>query len=423
MKIILKNGRVVDPANGIDEVRDIVVDEGKIVRSGRGAGGETIDCSGLLVVPGLIDMHVHLREPGREDKETVRSGTEAAVRGGITTVVAMANTQPAMDTPENVQLLTEIIRRTARANVLICGAITCNRIGKELVDIARLRKEGVAAISDDGGSVESVEIMRKALRKAREARIPVLCHSEDRALSGGGVMNLGFVSTRLGLRGISAESEYKRVQRDVQLAEKEKAGAHICHVSCAESLEIIQKAKKKGVKVTCETAPHYFTLTEDALSGYDTRLKMNPPLRSARDREAVRQALAKGVIDVIASDHAPHTIGEKDIEFDRAEFGVIGLETELGVSATQLVHTGLMGWPELVRKLSLNPAKILNIDGGTLGEGRPANITVIDPGYEWVVRKEDFRSASRNSPFIGSTLKGRAAYTIVNGAVAFRATG
>lgn len=421
MKIVLKGGRVVDPANGIDGVRDIACEGSKICRAAGGKpADEIIDCSGKIVMPGLVDMHVHLREPGREDKETVESGTRAALRGGYTTVLAMANTQPVMDAPEHVQLLQGIIRKTAKAKVLICGAITRNRLGKELVDIARMRKEGVCALSDDGSSVESEEIMRKALRKAREARMPVLCHCEDPALSNGGVMNLGFVSTRLGLRGISAESEYRRVQRDILLAEKEKACVHICHVSCSESIEAVQKAKKRGIKVTCETAPHYFTLSEDALAEYDTRLKMNPPLRSVRDREAVRQGLAKGVIDVIASDHAPHTIGEKDIEFDRAEFGVIGLETELAVSATQLVHAGVLDWPGLVRKLSYNPAAILNIQAGTLSEGAPADITVVDPDREWLVRKDEFVSKSKNSPFIGSVVKGAVMYTIVNGAIAYK---
>lgn len=422
MKLVLKGGRVIDPVNDVDEIRDIAVEGAKICHAGRGSqADETIDCGGLIVMPGLVDMHVHLREPGREDKETVETGTMAALRGGFTTVLAMANTQPVMDAPEHVQLLKGIIRKTARTKVLICGAITRNRIGKELVDIPRMKKEGVSALSDDGSSVESDEIMRRALRKAREARIPVLCHCEDPALSNGGVMNLGFVSTRLGLRGIPAESEYRRVQRDILLAEKEKTPVHICHVSCAESIEIIQKAKKRGVKVTCETAPHYFTLTEDALAEYDTRLKMNPPLRSSRDRDAVLQGLAKGVIDVIASDHAPHTIGEKDIEFDRAEFGVIGLETELAVCATQLVHTGVLGWPELVRKLSANPALVLNATAGTLSEGAPADIAIVDPEREWIVRKDAFVSKSKNSPFIGSVLKGAVVYTIVNGAIAYKA--
>ncbi|MGE5308330.1 MAG: dihydroorotase [Deltaproteobacteria bacterium] len=420
MRAILKNGRVIDPASGRDGAGDIAIENGRICRPS-GQAEEIIDCRGMIVAPGLVDMHVHLREPGREDKETVESGTAAAVRGGVTTVLAMANTQPAMDSPETVQLLKEIIRKTARSRVAVCAAITMNRIGKELVDVARLRKEGVVAISDDGVSVESAELMRKALRKARESKVAVLCHCEDPALSSGGVMNLGFVSTKLGLRGIPAESEYRRIQRDIELAEKEKAAVHICHVSCAESIELIQKAKKKGIKVTCETAPHYFTLTEEDLFDYDTRLKMNPPLRCVRDRDAVIQALAKGTIDVIASDHAPHTIGEKDIEFDRAEFGVIGLETELAVSATALVGTGIIGWPELIRKLSLNPARILGLDAGTLAVGAPADIVVIDPEREWAVRKEEFLSASRNSPFIGRTVKGRVEYTIVNGSVVYKA--
>lgn len=420
MSLVLKNGRVIDPANGVDEVRDIAVEGARIAGRLRAGADETIDCRGKIVMPGLVDMHVHLRQPGREDEETVATGTQAALKGGVTTVLAMANTQPVMDSFESVQSLKEIIRKTAKAKVCICGAITKNRLGREPVDIPRLKKEGVCAFSDDGSSVESAEVMRRALRKAKEARVPVLCHCEDPALSNGGVINLGFVSTRLGLRGIPAEAEYKRVQRDILLAEKEKCSVHICHVSCAESVEIIRKAKKRGIKVTCETAPHYFALTEDDLSEYDTRLKMNPPLRSKEDRDAILRGLSDGVIDAIASDHAPHTIGEKDIEFDRAEFGVIGLETELAVSATLLVQEGVLGWPELVRRLSLNPARILNIDAGTLSEGAAADIAIVDPGKGWVVRKEGLVSKSKNSPFIGRLLKGAVVCTIVDGVPAFR---
>jgi len=288
------------------------------------------------------------------------------------------------------------------------------------VDMSGLKKEEARAFSDDGSSVESAEVMLEAFRKAKELDMPVLCHCEDKALSNSGVVNLGFISTRLGLRGISAESESKRVQRDIDLAEKAGAACHICHVSCAGSIEAVAKAKKRGIRVTCETAPHYFALCDEELLGYDTNLKMNPPLRSRADMLAVRQALADGTIDVIASDHAPHTISEKDIEFDRAEFGVIGLETELSVAITELVLPGILSWPELVKKLSLNPSRILGLDTGTLGEGGPADITVIDPDKKRVVTRGEFFSKSKNSAFIGRSLDGVVAYTIRGGKIAYR---
>ncbi|MCX5708684.1 MAG: dihydroorotase [Candidatus Omnitrophica bacterium] len=423
MKLLIKNGRVVDPANNLDEPRDILVENGKINRIAKvinNGADKTIDAAGKIVLPGLVDMHVHLRQPGREDKETIASGTKAALKGGVTTLLAMANTSPAIDSVENIRMLKDIIAETAVNNVLICAAITEARSGKELTQIAKLRKESIVAISDDGASVDSTELMYKAMRKARENKIPVICHCEDKLLSGGGVMNLGSISTRLGLKGISPESEYKRVQRDISLAEKAKCRVHICHVSCAETVEIIAKAKKKGVKVTCETAPHYFSLCEEALLEYDTNKKMNPPLRSRKDLEAIKEGLAKGVIDAIASDHAPHTISDKDIEFDRAEFGVIGLETELAAAITYLVLPRVLSWAELAKKMSWNPARILGIDKGTLTPGRDADLIIVDPEKSWLVKKEDFVSKSKNSAFIGVDLKGVVETTILDGKIAYK---
>jgi dihydroorotase len=423
MRLLIKNARVIDPENNFDDVRDILLENSKISKVAKGitnGAEEIIDCSGKIVIPGIVDMHVHLREPGREDKETVASGTKAALKGGVTTVLAMPNTEPAIDCAENLRRLKNIIEKTANANVLITGTITLGRLGEELTDIAKLRKEGILAISDDGSSVENSGLFLKALRRAREAKVLVICHCEDRSLSGNGVVNCGVIATRLGLRGISCESEYRRVQRDIQLAEKVKCPVHIAHVSCAESVDIIAKAKKRGLKVTCETAPHYFALTEEAVLEYDTNMKMNPPLRSKNDAEAIKQGLIKGIIDVIASDHAPHTISEKEIEFDRAEFGVIGLETELAVNITELVHPGLLSWTDLVKKMCLNPAKILGIDKGTLGQGKSADITIINPHKEWTVQKEGFVSKSKNSPFIGKALKGIVEYTICNGKIVYK---
>ena len=423
MSILIKNGRVIDPANKIDAVLDILVEDNKISQVAKNikVQAESImDASNKIIAPGLIDMHVHLRQPGREDKETVATATAAAAKGGITTVLAMPNTNPAIDCLEHIALLQEIINKSAKINVLVCGTITRGRLGKELSEINALSKNGAVAISDDGCSVDSDALMLEALQKAKQAGILVICHSEDKKLSGQGVINLGFNSTRLGLRGISNVSEYQRVARDIKLAEESGAAVHIAHVSCRESVEIIFQAKKKGIKITCETAPHYFTLTEDALLGYDTNMKMNPPLRSQEDLAAIKQGLKDGTIDVIASDHAPHTENEKDIEFERAEFGVIGLETEVAVSITELVHPQLLNWSKLVEKLSFNPAKILGIDKGNLGEGKIADIVIISPEEEWKVEKSKLISKSKNSAFIGRSLKGAVEYTICNGKVVYK---
>lgn len=422
MKILIKNGRVIDPANNIDGVLDILVENLKVSRVAKDIKADAekiIDAAGKIVIPGLVDMHVHLRELGREDKETVFSGTQAALKGGVTSILAMPNTEPAIDSAENVKLLKSIIQKNAQANVFIAGSITRGRLGKELVDIPRLKNEGVVALSDDGASVDNEGILLEALKKAKEEKLLVSCHCEDKALSNNGAVNLGFVSTRLGLRGISKESEYKRIERDIRLAEKADAPIHIAHVSCKESVEIIAQAKKRGVKVTSEASPHHFSLSEDAVSEYDTNMKMNPPLRTKVDVRAIRQGLKDGVIDAIASDHAPHTENEKEIEFERSEFGVIGLETELAVAITELVDTGILTWPELVEKLSFNPAKLLAIDAGTLSLGAKANIAVIDAKKEWVVEKKGFASKSKNSAFLGHKLKGVVDYTICNGIIAY----
>ncbi|MCX5692514.1 MAG: dihydroorotase [Candidatus Omnitrophica bacterium] len=424
MKLLIKNGRVIDPAGKIEEVMDILVEDGKISKAARGIDVKAdtlIDAAGKIVMPGIVDMHVHLREPGREDKETVSSGTKAAGKGGVTSVLAMPNTLPSLDSIEIIKTLKDIVKNTANVDVFICGAITIGRAGRELTDIQALKKEGIVAISDDGASVDNDELMLRAFEKAKKEKIPVICHSEDKSLSGKGVVNLGFTSTKLGLRGISKESEYKRVARDIMLAEKSGAGVHIAHVSCGESVEIIRKAKKKGVKVTAETAPHYFTLNEKDLLGYNTNMKVNPPLRAEDDVLAIREGLKDGTIDVIASDHAPHTENEKDIEFEYAEFGSIGLETELAVSITELIDRRILTWSELVKKISLNPANVLGIDKGTLGPGKDADIVIISPDKEWLVKKQDFVSRSKNSAFIGRKLKGVVEYTIYKGKVIYKA--
>lgn len=423
MSLLIKNGRVIDPKNKIDGICDILVEKTKISKVSKnikGTAARIIDASGKIVMPGIVDMHVHLREPGREDKETVNTATRAALKGGVTSVLAMANTTPPIDSPESVRLLSDIIKKTSCANVFMLGTITKGRLGKELVDIQKLKKAGIIAISDDGSSVDNDELLFKAIQKAKAQGVLVICHSEDKALSAAGVVNSGFTSTRLGLRGISNESEYKRVERDIYLAQKAKAPIHIAHVSCKESLDLIAKAKKKGLKVSAETAPHYFSLTEEAVLDYDTNMKMNPPLRSNADVEAIKHGLKSGIIDVIASDHAPHTENEKEIEFERAEFGVIGLETILSAAITELADPGILSWLELVKKLTLNPARILNIDKGTLSVGAEADIAIISKDKEWVVGKDNIISKSKNSCFLGKKLKGVVEYTILSGEIAYQ---
>jgi dihydroorotase len=422
VKILIKNGRVIDPANAMNEVCDILVENtkiSKVAKNIKADADEIIDATNKIVMPGIVDMHVHLREPGREDKETVASGTKAALKGGVTAVLAMPNTLPAMDSVDNIRLLKGIIKKTANANVFIAGAITKARQGKELTDIAKLKKEGVVAISDDGSSVDSDELMLKANKLAKDQKVLVICHCEDKSLSSKGVVNLGVISTRLGLRGISNESEYKRVQRDIELARNAKCPVHIAHLSCKESVELIAKAKKKGIRVSAETAPHYFSLNEEAVLGYDTNMKVNPPLRSKDDASAIRQGLKDGTIDAIASDHAPHTANEKEIEFEYAEFGTIGLETMLAVSITELIITGVLDWVDLVKKLAFNPAKILGIDKGRLDIRYDADLIVVSPDKEWIVQKEEIVSKSKNSAFLGRKLRGVVEYTICRGRIAF----
>jgi len=422
-KILIKNGHVVDPSNNINDLRDVLIENSRIAGVAKNISADNcqlLEASGKIVMPGIVDMHVHLREPGREDKETVATGTQAALKGGVTSLLAMPNTQPAIDCPENVRLLKGIIRQTASANVLIAAAITKERLGRELTDMLKLRKEGVVALTDDGSSVDNAGLFLQALKNAKKNRLLLISHCEDKALSAGGVVNLGVVSTVMGLKGISRESEYKRVARDISLARKVNTPIHIAHVSCRESVEIIAKAKKQGVKVTAETAPHYFSLSEEEVYGYHTDMKINPPLRSQEDLEAITEALAAGIIDAIASDHAPHTENEKDIEFEYAEFGTTGLETELAASISRLIQTEILDWPGLVRKISLNPAKILGIDKGTISTGKDADIIVVDPEVEWLVSKENFVSRSANSAFVGKKLRGLVEYTIFAGQIAYK---
>ena len=418
MKYLIKSGTVVDPIGNINEVLDVLVTDEKIADIGKSIqvkDAQVIDASGMIITPGLIDMHVHLREPGREDEETVLSGTRAAVKGGFTTVVCMPNTDPALDNVETLAMLKAIIAKDAIVNVLPAGAITIGRLGVELTDMKAMAKEGIVAVSDDGSSVEDSELMLKALKNAQSSNLVVIDHCEDMGLSNKGVMNKGFISTKMGLRGISRESEWVRIQRDIALAEKAGARIHIAHVSCKESVEVIREAKSRGVSVTAETAPHYFALTDECCVTYDTNTKINPPLRTAEDVAAIKEALVDGTIDVIASDHAPHTDSEKDVEFDLAPFGKIGLESSLGISIDELVIGKVLTWPQLVEKFASNPARILGLKSGTLEKGSLADITIIDPKKEYTITRETLESKSKNSPFVGWRLTGRAVHLFVAG--------
>jgi dihydroorotase len=418
MSYLIKNGRVIDPESKLDEPLDILINNGKIENIGKALtdrADEIIDAKGKIVAPGLIDMHAHLREPGREDKETVASGTRAGIRGGFTTVACMPNTEPAIDSPKTVKLVREIARKSAVSGVVIIAAITEAREGKKLVNIKALKAEGAVAISDDGSSVENEDLLLAALKEAKKEGILVIEHCEDLKLSSGGVLNKGFMSTKMGLRGITKASEYERVRRDLELAKKSGGRIHIAHISCKESAELMRQAKKSGIDATAETCPHYFALMEDCCSTYDTNTKMNPPLRTKEDVAALKEALKDGAIDVVATDHAPHTDSEKDVEFDYAPFGIIGLETALSLSVMELVDKKILTWSGLISKMSANPSKILGLGKGNLKKGSPADVIIIDPDKEYIYKKESIESQSKNSPFIGWKLKAKVSHVFVAG--------
>jgi dihydroorotase len=420
MNLLIKGGRVVDPSQNLDDLLDLLVADGVVSELGKGlkapAGAEVLDAKGLIVTPGLIDMHVHLRDPGLEYKEDIISGTRAAAAGGFTSVCCMPNTKPVIDNKTVASYVINKAREKGFANVFPVGSITQGSKGENLAEMGELREAGCVAVSDDGRPVVNGELMRRALEYARGMGIMVISHAEEPTLVGEGVMNEGYVATELGLKGIPWVAEDSATARDVYLAELTGSPLHVAHVSTKGSVRIIRNARTRGVQVTCETAPHYFTLTDEAVRGYNTNAKMNPPLRAEEDRLAIREGLADGTIDAIATDHAPHHLDEKDIEFNLAMNGIIGLETSLPLSLA-LVADGVLTLPALVEKMSCAPARILGLDRGTLKPGVVADITVIDPEREWTVEEEKLASKSKNSPFLGWNLKGRAAYTILAGKV------
>ncbi|HEU5049003.1 MAG TPA: dihydroorotase [Gemmatimonadales bacterium] len=423
--IVIRGGRVIDPSRGGDGVADIVLADGKVAAVGRNVGTPddalVVDAAGKVVAPGFIDLHTHLREPGQEDLETVATGAMAAAAGGFTAVCAMPNTDPVCDNQGVVGFIVRQAQRAGKARVYPIGAISLGQKGQQLAEFGELVGAGAVAVSDDGKPVMSSHLMRTALEYARVFGIPVADHCEDMTLAQGGAMHEGIVATRLGLKGIPSAAEEIMVARDIILAELTGGHVHLCHMSTRGSVELIRRAKDRGIRVTAEACPHHFTLTHEACEGYDTNAKMNPPLREAEDREAVRQALRDGTIDVIATDHAPHHYDAKEREFDDAPNGIIGLETALGLAITELVEPGLLSLPELVLRMSTLPARIFNLTGGTLAVGAPADVVVFDPAATWQVDPARFHSKSRNTPFRGRQLRGRAELTVVEGEVAWRA--
>jgi dihydroorotase len=425
--LLLRGGRIVDPSQNLDEVGDVLVSDGRIEATGRlgevrrdGDDLETIDCSGLVVSPGFVDVHCHLREPGREEVETIASGARAAAAGGFTAVCAMPNTDPVTDNQAAVGFIIRQATRAGAARVYPIGAISIGEQGKTLAEFGEMVSAGAVAVSDDGKPVVSAQLMRTALEYARTFGIPVADHCEEPTLAANGAMNEGIVSARLGLKGIPAEAEEIMAIRDILLARRTGGHIHLCHMSTRGSVELIRWGKDRGINVTAEVCPHHLSLTEEAVEGYDTNAKMNPPLRTADDVAALQEAVRDGTIDVIATDHAPHHYDEKEREFADAPNGIVGLETALAVNLTWLVHGGVTDITTLIDRMSCAPARVFRLPGGTLRRGSIGDVTVFDPDVEWTVDPSRFLSKGRNSPYAGKSLRGRAEITVVDGRVIYR---
>jgi len=422
MKKLLKGGRVVDPANGIDGICDVLIDGDRIAQVGRDLPVDDVTIidipAGLIVCPGLIDMHVHLREPGQEHKETVASGTASAVAGGFTAVACMPNTSPVNDNANVTSFILARARDANLARVYPIGAVSKGSKGELLADIAELRQAGCVAITDDGHPTATAMLMRRALEYAGMFDMPLVEHCEDTSLKGDGVAHEGFHASSLGLRGIPGACEALGAERGILLAELTGSHFHVAHMSARQSMRAVRKGKEAGIRVTCEVAPHHFTLTDEALAApipYDTNTKMNPPLREAADRDAMIAGIADGTVDVIATDHAPHHYDEKRVEFDRAPFGIVGLETCVPLTFDRLYHTGHITLRRMIELLSTNPAGVLRVPGGTLSAGAPADITVLAPDLKVTIAAASLRSKSKNTPFDGWDLRGGVAATIVGG--------
>ena len=419
--VLITGGRLIDPSQGHDAVADVLIENGKVAATGanlgRPDGVQVLDAPGCIVAPGFVDLHVHLREPGREDAETVESGSRAAVAGGFTSVCAMPNTEPVIDNQAAVGFVLAQARRAGTARVYPIGAVSLGQKGEQLTEFGEMVAAGAVAVSDDGKPVATAHLMRTALEYARTFGIPVIDHCEDRSLTAGAAMHEGLTSSRLGLKGWPRAAEDVIVARDIALAEFTGGHVHLAHMSTAGSARLIREAKARGINVTAEVTPHHLALTDVCCDGYDTNAKMNPPLREDSDRAAMRDALADGTIDCIATDHAPHPYDAKEAEFDNAPFGVVGLETALGICLQELVERGALSLPELVRRMSTRPAEIAHLPAGTLKKGAPADVVVFDPRATWVVTPARFYSKSRNTPFAGKTLPGVVRWTLVGGKV------
>ncbi len=426
MKLLIKNGLVVDPKNNLEKICDVLVEDGKIKSVGEnidaaGEEAEVIDAKGLVVAPGLVDLHVHFRDPGYEYKEDIETGSRAASQGGVTSVVCMPNTNPVIDNAALVKYVMDKGKEVGLTNVYTTACITKGLKSQELTEIGELKDAGAVGISDDGRPVLTPSLMRRALEYSKMFDIPVMSHSEDLDLVDGGCMNEGYMSTYLGLRGIPKCAESVAISRDVLIAEECGARLHVCHVSTRNSIDAIRQAKKRGAKITCETAPHYFSLTEKAVDGYNTNAKMNPPLRDDDDVAAVIDGLKDGTIDAIATDHAPHHYDEKELEFSLAMNGIIGLETSLPLGITKLVKTGELTLSQLIEKMSAAPAEIIGIDAGSLSVGAPADIAIFDMDNEYTVDVSKFASKGKNCPYDGMKLYGKVMYTVLGGRVVYKA--
>jgi len=419
---LIKGGRVISPAQQLDDTCDVLIEKGKIAAIGKdldAQGSEIIDADGKIVVPGLVDIHVHLRDPGLEYKEDIASGTLSAVTGGFTSIACMPNTKPVNDNQSVTKYILNKVKEEGHCRVFPIASISKGLQGESMTEMGELKGLGVYGVSDDGKPVSNAQLMRRAMEYAKPFGITIVTHAEDLELVGSGVMNEGPVSTELGLKGIPWVAEDAATAREIMLAEFTGAHLHVAHVSTKGSIDLVRQAKKRGVNVTCEATPHHFTLTDEAVRGYNTNAKMNPPLRSAEDREAVRQGIADGTVDAIATDHAPHHIDEKNVEFNIAMNGIVGLETALPLSL-QLVEDGLIDLPKAVALLTCGPAAALGIPAGQLEEGGVADVTVIDPELEWTVDAQKLVSKSKNTPFDGWKMKGVALCTIVGGKIAYR---
>ncbi|MCF2595122.1 dihydroorotase [Pseudoflavonifractor phocaeensis] len=423
MKLLIKNGRVVHPVTNAVLIQDLLAEDGKISLLERGLeveADQVIDAAGLVVCPGLVDMHVHLRDPGLTYKEDIITGSAAAARGGVTSMACMANTDPTVDCPEQVAYVLEKAKQGSGVQVYPIAALSKGLRGEEPTDADALKKAGAIALSDDGNNVDNANLMRDVLIRARRLDLPVLCHCEDTSMVAGRAVNEGSVSRQLWLEGRPAIAEEIMVMRDAMLAEETGAHVHICHVSTARSVEIIRKMKKKGVPITCETCPQYFTLTEDEVLTQGSMARVNPPLRTAQDVKGIIAGLKDGTIDVIATDHAPHSAEEKARPLTRAPSGMIGLETSLAITLTELYHTKKMELPAIIRRMTTNPSDILHLPKGRMSLGVDADLTIFDPDEEWVIDPEQFASKARNTPFAGRTVKGKVKYTIVKGEIIYQ---